>query len=439
MSALSGTTQNTRDTTKSKDSIIGVNNTSDASWRKLLNKTTKFGKAIEKIHTKRSSKIDTSKKPKIIYKYIGDHNTTLNDITKIITGNIKIFKKISILASDDPDELNVNVYMKNLIKKNDISRNLYFIKEKQVYYRYLQHQMLIEKEIILNAQIKYNQRMSGFLYTIGYPILISTTTTVTVLGINYLFIANIGSLDFWIPLCEKMINNTYIFEATLSVMSLFGLFDETEMFTLRKLFKEMNTEIQSDTTGIINKKTIIENIFKTDTEKKSKKEIKKNEKKTHEFFSYISTCLNSRNVIGNYLDASSFAMYVLNNYSSILKVLFSSIKMTTSIFTFVTVSNEKLQHLPNSGDIVIYKDLFKKMLSSSGSNEIFFNFSKTVSENIFNVDLDKLINSENIEYIMSPLNTIIEKITPLSELIGPILKKVQNYMMTFVFLTFIHY
>ena len=201
MSALSGHTQNKQDTTKSKDSIIGVNSGSDASWRKLLNKTTKFGKTIEKIHTNRIAKPSASKKMKIIYKYIGDHNTTLNNITTIITQNVK--KKNLILASDNSDENNDNVYMKNLIKKNDIKRNLYFIKEKQVYYRYLQHQMLIEKEIMLNAQIKYSQRMSGFMYTIGYPILISTTATATVLGINYLFIANISSLDFWIPLCEN--------------------------------------------------------------------------------------------------------------------------------------------------------------------------------------------------------------------------------------------
>ena len=430
MSALSGNRQNTQDTTKSKDSIIGVNSTSDASWRKLLNKTTKMGKTIEKIHIKRNSKIQNSGKPKIIYKYIGEYNTKITDITKIIYDNIKN-THIALLLPDSSDDINVNIYMKNLIKKNDISRNLYFIKEKQVYYRYLKHQMLIEKEIILNAQISYNQKMSGFMYSIGYPILISTTATATVLGINYLFIANIASLDFWIPLCEKMINNTYIFESTLSVMSLFGLVDQNEMFTLRQLFKEMNAEIKADTSGIIDKKNIIKNIF----EKTPIKEINKNEKKTNDFFNYISMCLNSRNVIGNYLGASSFAMYILDNYSSILKVLFSSIKMTTNIFTFVTVSNEKLRYLPNSGDIVIYKDLFKKILSSSGSNEIFFNFSKTVSENIFNIDFETIINAENIDYIMSPFNTIIEKVTPMSEYITPILNKAKNYMLSFINLT----
>ena len=117
MSALSGTIQNTRDTSKSKESIIGVNNASDASWRKLLNKTTKFGKTIEKNHKRQISKIDTSKKPKIIYKYIGDYNTTLNDISKIITDNINKSNTVLILASDKSDDINVNVYMKNLIKK----------------------------------------------------------------------------------------------------------------------------------------------------------------------------------------------------------------------------------------------------------------------------------------------------------------------------------
>jgi len=408
---------------------VSINVNSNIGWNNLQNKLNKIGKITNDLHKKKINK-------KVVYKYTEVDTRLINTIKFIQNPNNLLTSKKNNIAVSSSNDDEINDKIKNIIKQNDITRDLYFLKQKQIYYKYLQHEITIEQEKILNAQINYNLKMSGFLYSVGMPVLVSLTTTGAVFAVNCVFIANISSISsFWVPLCEVMMNskyNKFFFETIIGIMSFFGLFDSSEVVTLKDLFKKMTQEMNTDTYKFenIKSKDLIENIFK----KGSNVKINENTKNTQGFFKYIKGCLDSRDIIGNYSAGESFANLVLKNYSIYIKTALGICKMFVETYSFINVSTQKLQLLPKSGEIIILKDLVTNMLSTSTANEVFYYITSCMGE--IPSQIVNKFNTENVNMILSPFKPITDVVKPLlGKTVSNILDKFTSFASSYLNLT----
>ena len=268
-----------------------------SNWNQLLNNLNEIGKGSKKL----AKKIDEKKN--IVYKY-SSQDTNLININNHIKAKISSVEKRNKLgsiltdsAADDDDKKQRKRFILESMEKNDIERNLEFLRKKYKYYKFIQHQEIVEIEAARVQNLQYKNSYDGYLRSVGIPIFISVSLTGVVAGVSLLFISNIAAVPFWISLCEKMLDGNIskiIFETTINIMSLFGLFNATEILALRTMYKDMMVETGSVDFKSIDKasiKKLIEKIFSTTETSKDK-----TTEKTFAFFSYIKKCIKSRDI-----------------------------------------------------------------------------------------------------------------------------------------------
>ena len=428
-----------------------------SNWNKLLNNVNVVVKNTKKI----SEKVKV--KEKIIDK-ISLVDIKLNKINSNIRRKIseegKNYSKTlnNLLAATpdgkdkDDDKARHNLILEN-IEKNDIEKSLDYLRKRYRYYRYLQHQEIVYIERMRQQKIEEEKSLSGYLRTIGPPLIITVGLTSVVIGINLLFITNIAGMPFWVTLCDKMVNsklNKFIFEATINIMSSFGLFTSSEIASLRTLYSAMLLEISS-----LEFKNSATNIseFATKIFSSTDFQAKDGNKKTFAFFNQIKNILESRNPFSdkskktlsemnkakdmaiNYIFGKSitdetitgkniskllptstalkFVMFVVDNYNSpIFKWSFSLLGTSFQLFKFVNVSIDKVMSHPNSSDIIIFRELTTSILNSYTSNQLITFISSTVSDIPYFIS--EKITTSNIEYFLSPAKTVIDKISPIA-------------------------
>ena len=440
-----------------------------SNWNQLLNNVNEIGKGSKKL----SKKIDEKKT--IIYKF-SLQDTNLKNINKNINSRVEsvingpVSQFINAANAADDDKKNQRFILEQ-IKKNDIQQNLDFLRKRYRYYRYIQHQEIVEIEAIRIKNLEFKNSENGYLRSIGMPFFVSVSLTGVVAGISLLFISNIAAIPFWLGLCEKMLDSNIskvIFEATINIMSLFGLFGTKEILTLRTLYKDMMIETNTSDFKDINKEKIrglIKSIF---TSKEISKEVKDKSSHTVAFFSYINKCLKSRDIeskeakdtISSIMSAKDmlfgtktatvitglsegvaeepttllsastafkFANFVYNNYNSpIFMWSFNMLGICKQMFKFVNISIDKLKSYPNSSDIIIFRDLTNSILSSYSSNELFLWISNSVSEMPFT--FGKQITSSNIDWLLSPMKPIMDKVGPIQDSAGEYITPIKDYI-----------
>jgi hypothetical protein len=424
-----------------------------SNWNKLLNNVNVVVKNTKKI----SEKVEI--KEKIIDKY-SLVDTNLININKQIEDKKKEEKKgfsnwlamLTGAAADGKDD-KANKRLQNIIlqniEKNDLDRSLEYLRKQYRYYRYLQHQEIVYVEKMRLQKINEKKSWSGYLRSIGPPIFITATLAGAVIGINLLFITNISGMSFWIALCEKMVNskfNKVIFEATINVMASFGLFTNNEVVTLRKLYSEMMVKISSS--DFKNTGTNIPELARKVFSSKEKYEKPDSTKEVINFFEYIKSSLESKNIYNAqskttikdiselkdkvFKSASStvpttdesktnllpsnigldFVTFVFNNYNSpVFKWSFSMLGISFNLFKFVNVSINKLISHPNSNSIIIFKELTTNILNSYTGNQLITFISSTVSD--IPGFVSEQITTSNIEYFLSPMKEAVNKIGPV--------------------------
>ena len=443
-----------------------------SNWNKLLNNVNVVVKNTKQI----SEKVEV--KEKIIDKY-SLKDTNLSNINNQIEKKSLVEKSwiqklltATGTAGDGKDDESrkrlQNIILQN-IEKNDLDRSLEYLRKQYRYYRYLQHQEIVYVEKMRLQKINEKKSWSGYLRSIGPPIVVTIGLAGAVIGINLLFVTNISGLPFWITLCEKMVNskfNKVIFEATINVMSSFGLFTSKEVVTLRTLYSSMLVQVSSS--EFKNSGANIENLAKKVFSSTEKYEKPDSTKQIINFFEYIKSSLESKNIyntqskstlsaigelknkvlksasgiesttidpttgepITSVLPSSiglEFVRFVYENYNSpVFKWSFSMLGISFNLFKFVNISIDKIISHPNSNSIIIFKDLTRNILNSYTGNQLLTFISTTVSD--MPSFIGDQITTSNIEYFLSPATAVIDKISPIGSSAAKYISPITDYI-----------